>query len=37
MFDRLTHEVSQSAVSYPVLSFAAAGDVLFPLIPSRRS
>lgn len=35
MFDWLTHEVSQSAVTYPVVGFAAAADVLFPLIPSE--
>jgi membrane protein DedA with SNARE-associated domain len=35
VFDWLTHEVSQSALTYPVLSFAAAADVLFPLIPSE--
>lgn len=35
MFDWLTHEVSQSAITYPVLSFAAATDVLLPLIPSE--
>jgi len=35
MFDWLTHEVSQSALTYPVLSFAAATDVLLPLIPSE--
>jgi membrane-associated protein len=35
MFDWLTHEVSQSALTYPVV-FAAAGlDVLIPLIPSE--
>ncbi len=35
MFDWLTHEVSQSALTYPVV-FAAAGlDVVFPLIPSE--
>lgn len=35
MFDWLTQEVGQSAVTYPVV-FAAAGlDVLFPLIPSE--
>lgn len=35
MFDWLTQEVSQSAVTYPVV-FAAAGlDVLVPLIPSE--
>lgn len=35
MFDWLTHEVSQSAVTYPVVGFAAAADVLLPLIPSE--
>lgn len=35
MFDWLTHEVSQSAVTYPVVGFASAMDVLFPLIPSE--
>lgn len=35
MFDWLTHAVSQSAVTYPVVGFAAAADVLFPLIPSE--
>jgi membrane-associated protein len=35
VFDWLTHEVSQSAITYPVLSFAAATDVLLPLIPSE--
>lgn len=35
MFDWLTHEVSQSAVTYPVVGFSAAADVLFPLIPSE--
>jgi len=35
VFDWLTHEVSQSALTYPVV-FAGAGlDVLFPLIPSE--
>jgi membrane-associated protein len=35
VFDWLTQEVGQSAVTYPVV-FAAAGlDVLFPLIPSE--
>lgn len=35
MFEWLTQEVGQSAVTYPVV-FAAAGlDVLFPLIPSE--
>jgi membrane-associated protein len=35
VFDWLTHEVSQSAITYPVLAFASATDVLFPLIPSE--
>jgi membrane-associated protein len=35
VFDWLTHEVSQSAVTYPVVGFASAADVLFPLIPSE--
>lgn len=35
MFDWLTHEVSQSAVTYPVVALACATDVLFPLIPSE--
>jgi membrane protein DedA with SNARE-associated domain len=35
VFDWLTHEVSQSALTYPVLAFASAADVLFPLIPSE--
>lgn len=35
MFDWLTQEVSHSVVTYPVLGFAAATDVLFPLIPSE--
>lgn len=35
MFDWLTQEVSQSAVTYPVVAFACAIDVLFPLIPSE--
>ena len=35
MFDWLTHEVSQSAITYPVVGLAAATDVLFPLIPSE--
>lgn len=35
MFEWLTQEVSQSALTYPVV-FAAAGlDVLFPLVPSE--
>jgi membrane-associated protein len=35
VFDWLTQEVGQSAITYPVV-FAAAGlDVLFPLIPSE--
>jgi membrane protein DedA with SNARE-associated domain len=35
VFDWLTHEVSQSAVTYPVIAFACAADVLIPLIPSE--
>jgi membrane protein DedA with SNARE-associated domain len=35
VFDWLTHEVSHSAITYPVLGFAAATDVLIPLIPSE--
>ncbi|HEX6782019.1 MAG TPA: DedA family protein [Solirubrobacterales bacterium] len=35
MFDWLTQEVSHSVATYPVLGFAAAADVLFPLIPSE--
>ena len=35
MFDWLTHEVSHSVVTYPVLAFAAGTDVLIPLIPSE--
>lgn len=35
MFDWLTHEVSNSAVTYPVIFVACATDVLFPLIPSE--
>src|SRR5829696_9400605 len=35
MFDWLTQEVSHSAATYPVLAFAAAADVLIPLIPSE--
>jgi membrane protein DedA with SNARE-associated domain len=35
VFDWLTHEVSQSAATYPVVAFAAATDVLLPLIPSE--
>jgi len=35
VFDWLTQEVSQSPVTYPVVAFAAAADVLFPLIPSE--
>jgi len=35
VFDWLTHEVSHSAVTYPVVGFAAAADVLLPLIPSE--
>lgn len=35
MFDWLTHEVSHSVVTYPVLGVAAATDVILPLIPSE--
>src|SRR5215203_1652322 len=35
MFDWLTHEISQSALTYPVVGFAAGADVLLPLIPSE--
>ena len=35
MFDWLTQEVGQSAITYPVVFVAAATDVLFPLIPSE--
>lgn len=35
MFDWLTQEVSQSALTYPVVLVAAGLDVLFPLIPSE--
>jgi membrane-associated protein len=35
VFDWLTHEVGQSAVTYPIVFAAAATDVLFPLIPSE--
>jgi membrane-associated protein len=35
VFGWLTQEVSHSAATYPVLGFAAASDVLFPLIPSE--
>jgi len=35
VFDWLTHEVSQSAITYLVVGLAAATDVLFPLIPSE--
>jgi membrane-associated protein len=35
VFDWLSHEVSQSAVTYPVVAFACAADVLLPLIPSE--
>lgn len=35
MFDWLTHEVSHSVVTYPVLALAAGTDVLIPLIPSE--
>jgi membrane-associated protein len=35
MFDWLTQEVGQSAITYPVVFVAAGTDVLFPLIPSE--
>jgi len=35
VFDWLTHEVGQSAVTYPIVFVAAGTDVLFPLIPSE--
>jgi membrane-associated protein len=35
VFDWLTQEVSHSVITYPVLGFAAATDVLIPLIPSE--
>lgn len=35
MFDWLTNEVGQSALTYPIVFFAAGTDVLFPLIPSE--
>jgi len=35
VFDWLTHEVSQSALTYPVVGLSAAIDVLFPLVPSE--
>lgn len=35
VFEWLTQEVSHSVVTYPVLGFAAAADVLIPLIPSE--
>jgi membrane protein DedA with SNARE-associated domain len=35
VFDWLTNEVGQSAVTYPILFVAAGTDVLFPLIPSE--
>lgn len=35
MFDWLTHEVSQSAITYPVIALACAIDVLIPLVPSE--
>jgi membrane-associated protein len=35
VFDWLTQEVGQSAVTYPVVFAAALTDVLFPLIPSE--
>jgi membrane protein DedA with SNARE-associated domain len=35
VFDWLTHEVSHSVITYPVVGFAAGADVLLPLIPSE--
>jgi membrane-associated protein len=35
VFDWLTQEVGQSAVTYPIVFVAAGTDVLFPLIPSE--
>ncbi|HET7416993.1 MAG TPA: DedA family protein [Solirubrobacterales bacterium] len=35
MFDWLTQEVSNSALTYPVIFVAAGTDVLFPLVPSE--
>jgi membrane-associated protein len=35
MFDWLTQEVGQSALTYPIVCVAAGTDVLFPLIPSE--
>jgi len=35
VFHWLTQEVSHSVVTYPVLGFAAATDVLLPLVPSE--
>jgi membrane-associated protein len=35
VFDWLTQEIGQSAVTYPIVFAAAATDVLFPLIPSE--
>jgi membrane protein DedA with SNARE-associated domain len=35
VFDWLTQEVSNSALTYPVIFVAAGTDVLFPLIPSE--
>ncbi|MGN6587475.1 MAG: DedA family protein [Solirubrobacterales bacterium] len=35
MFDWLTHEVGQSALTYPIIFAVAGTDVLFPLIPSE--
>jgi membrane-associated protein len=35
VFDWLTHEVGESAVTYPVVLVAATTDVLFPLIPAE--
>jgi membrane-associated protein len=35
MFHWLTQAVSHSAITYPVIGFAAAADVLMPLVPSE--
>lgn len=35
MFDWLTQEAGQGAVTYPIVFVAAGTDVLFPLIPSE--
>ncbi|HEY8501508.1 MAG TPA: DedA family protein [Solirubrobacterales bacterium] len=35
MFDWLTHEVGESAITYPVVFVACAVDVVFPLVPSE--